>query len=207
MSLSPLSLDLVLTTGLPALAFAAVMVGSPGPANMAFLASGAAVGYRRTVPFIIGAISGFMVLIVALAAGLGEALERLPALALAMKIASSVYILYLAYKIATAPVTDVGTAKPAVGFWPGTVVHPLNPKAWAMQLTALSQFIDPASPYWPQALFVMLAFLVVAFPLNSAWALAGRGVRSLIHRPDRLRALNITLAVLTVLVVGVALVL
>lgn len=207
MSAAPTVLELFVHTGVPALAFAIAMVATPGPANMACMASGAAVGYWRTVPFMLGLMAGFQVLALLTAAGLGELLQRAPTLMLGMKLASVLYILWLAYRIATAP---VGLGRPdarPIGFWPGTILHPLNPKAWAMLLSAYGYFVEPTAPYWPQAATVMVAFLVVGFPLHSAWTMAGQGVRTLMHRPDRLRTLNVTMAVVMVAVVGAALVL
>lgn len=207
MTAAPTVLDLLLHTGVPALVFAFAMVSTPGPANMTCMASGAAVGYGRTVPFILGLMAGFQALALVIAAGLGEVLRQAPALMLGMKLASAGYILWLAYRIATAPVEgDRPPARP-VGFWQGVVLHPLNPKAWAMLLSAYGHFIEPAAPYGPQAAMVMLAFLVVGLPLQSAWTVAGQGMRTLVHRPDRMRTLNVTMAVVMVAVVGAALVL
>ena len=84
------------------LASAAVM-GSPGPSTMSVTAVGAAFGLRRSLDFLWGLTSGTIAVLIAVATGLFALLLSVPRLAPLLLAASGAYILYLAFKIATAP--------------------------------------------------------------------------------------------------------
>jgi threonine/homoserine/homoserine lactone efflux protein len=184
--------------------FAVSMVGSPGPVNMALMASGASFGYRRSLPFLVGSISGFLLVCLAVALGLGSLFITFPTLQIVFLFASVLYIIYLAYKVATAtPQVDDRSSHP--GYFAGVILHPLNPKAWVTIIAAYSQFVSPSSSYIGQILTIMLIFTVVSFPLNSIWCYGGNVLRRLVKSTKALRIINITLAILMVVAVGLTL--
>jgi hypothetical protein len=90
--------------------FAFALVGSitPGPNNLMLLASGVNHGLRRTVPHVAGVSLGVALMVLALGAGVAELYARHPASAVALKVASTLYMLWLAWKIATAAAPDPG---------------------------------------------------------------------------------------------------
>jgi threonine/homoserine/homoserine lactone efflux protein len=63
--------------------FAASQVGTPGPANMALLATGARYGFRRALPFMLGVAFGKQLIIWPIGFGLMELAERAPFIFLA----------------------------------------------------------------------------------------------------------------------------
>ena len=87
--------------------FAFVSSITPGPNNLMLLASGASFGLRRTVPHMLGVAVGFGAMLLALGAGLAELYRALPWAQLALKIAGSAYLLWLAWRIATARPTSI----------------------------------------------------------------------------------------------------
>ena len=89
--------------------FANVMAFTPGPNNIMLAASGVNFGFARTVPHLLGVDVGFVVLLAVFAGGLGLVFAAVPALQLALKIAGAPYMLWLAWKVASArPVDDKG---------------------------------------------------------------------------------------------------
>src|SRR3954469_3388680 len=80
--------------------FAFVSAATPGPNNVLLWASGAAFGFRRTLPHVVGTAVGLGSLAIALAAGLGALITAVPEVAVAMKLAGSIYLLWLAWQIA-----------------------------------------------------------------------------------------------------------
>ena len=122
--------------------FALSMTGSPGPANMILMASGAQYGYRKSVLLLLGTLTGFLAVGIGVAAGLGALFNLFPALRYTFLGLSAAYMLYLAYKIAFSD-PSLSNRKARAGYKAGLLVHPLNPKAWAMLIAAYSQFTQP----------------------------------------------------------------
>jgi len=88
---------------LPLIAFAFVTSITPGPNSLMLMASGANFGVRRTMPHMIGVVLGFVFMAVIVGVGLAQVFVAVPSLHTMLKAASVVYLLYLAWKIATAP--------------------------------------------------------------------------------------------------------
>lgn len=80
--------------------FAFATSASPGPVNIVSAMSGAKFGAARSVPYVMGATIGFVAIL--LFAGSGLFITRYPLLAKSLAIASALYMLYLAYAIASA---------------------------------------------------------------------------------------------------------
>jgi threonine/homoserine/homoserine lactone efflux protein len=175
------------------LSFAVAMIATPGPANMLLFASGLNVGFRRTIPFLGGVLRGFQVVSLAAAAGLGGLLLAIPEVAVGLRAASVAYILYLAVRIAMSrPRSDAGGL--AWGFRRGVIVHPLNPKAYAMTIGAYATFAGSGDDYVVRAatIFVMLNLVGVMF--NTLWAKAGDVAEKTMTDERVLRAVNLVLA-------------
>ncbi|WP_032809136.1 LysE family transporter [Mesorhizobium sp. WSM1293] len=81
----------------------AVIMGSPGPATISVTAVGAAFGLRHSLGYAWGIILGTIAVLLVVATGVMAVLTSMPKLAPLLALASAAYILYLAFKIATAP--------------------------------------------------------------------------------------------------------
>lgn len=141
-------------------AFAATMTGTPGPNNLMVTASGANFGYWRTLPHMMGIGSGLVSMIVLVAAGLGVMFIRFPILHEILRWAGSAYLLYLAWKIASAKSsirTDQQDGAPMT-FMAAAMFQYVNPKAWMMSVTAISTFTLAGDSYWPSAGLVAVIF-------------------------------------------------
>ncbi|PJN94352.1 hypothetical protein CNY89_15015, partial [Amaricoccus sp. HAR-UPW-R2A-40] len=89
-------------------AFAFVTTVTPGPNNLMLLASGVNFGLRRSLPHVAGVTLGVVFMVLLLGAGLAEGVARLPQAGLALKVLSLGYMLWLAWKIATAAAPEAG---------------------------------------------------------------------------------------------------
>src|SRR5262249_59504769 len=89
-------------------------------------------GVRRSLPYLLGLIVGTALVLVAVATGITATLLALPALRSVLIASSAVYILWLAYRIATAPPLTAQRAPPAdaPSLPRGTVLGFANPNAW-----------------------------------------------------------------------------
>ncbi len=154
--------------------FVAVMIGTPGPANASAMASGAAVGFIRSLPFLVGIWVGFVVVIFAVAGGLGGLLIASSAVHGALKIIGFGYICYLAWKIWQMPDQNAERVTTRqFGFRDGLFLHPLNPKAYVMLMVVLSSFVSPEQNYLWQTSIIVLVTLFTGVPLNSLWCVSG----------------------------------
>jgi len=189
----PLDLLLALTV------FAFVMAFTPGPNNIMLAASGVNFGFARTLPHMAGVTIGFAVLMIACAAGLGLVFATVPALHLALKIAGAAYMLWLAFKVATAHVSGDETGAPAqpFTFWQAAAFQWINPKAVVAALSAFALYVRPghAGSDFP----TMLAVLTVA-TLGSVvtWTGFGVALRRWLQDPARARIFNVAMALLLV---------
>ncbi len=121
--------------------FAFVSSVTPGPNNMMLLASGANFGLRRSVPHMLGISIGHSFMVTMVGLGLGRMFELYPASFIAMKVVSVAYLIYLAWKIANAapPKAAQATGKP-FSFLQAAAFQWVNPKAWYMAVTAVTNF-------------------------------------------------------------------
>ena len=178
--------------------FAFATAGTPGPNNMMLLASGANFGFRRTILHILGISVGLGVMVVAMGWGLSGVFRAVPVLHEVLKWVGAAYLLWLAWKIATAN----GVSDKTIGGQPMTFLQAagfqwLNPKAWAMALGAATTY----TPEGSGSLTVLIlagTFMLVGAPCSAAWAGFGLGMRRFLDKPAALRTFNITMAVLLV---------
>jgi len=176
--------------------FAFVTSITPGPNNMMLLASGVNYGFRRTLPHMLGVSLGFGFMILAVGAGVGQAFTTFPMLYTVLKVVSVVYMLWLAWKIATAgPITakEGNAAAQPMTFLAACAFQWVNPKAWAMCLTAVAAYTVPAQ-YAVSLAAVVAAYVLVNAPSVSVWVLFGQSLRGLLADPKRVRIFNAAMA-------------
>jgi len=184
----------------PILLYAASVTVTPGPNNLMLTASGVNFGYWRTLPHITGIFIGFFTLNLLVAAGIGAVLLAVPQLHWALKIAGSIYLLWLGWNIATAGGLGKadGKAQP-MRWWQAALFQMINPKAWAMGVTGIAAFSLTGDDYWPSALAVAGMFALVSYPSCSLWALLGTQLRRALQDERKRRWFNGVLGALTAL--------
>jgi threonine/homoserine/homoserine lactone efflux protein len=179
------------------IAFIVALVGSPGPANMALMASGLTFGARPAVPFLLGTMTGFQIIFWLNVAGLYALLASAPQIFAVLRYACMAYIVYLAWIIVRSRPENPSSAARAPGFPRGVIVHPLSPKAYAMQVAAIAQFVTPER-YLADAIVVSLTFWMLGGILNGLWLMAGSWLRGATGNLRALKALRVILAALMV---------
>ena len=175
--------------------YALVMSATPGPNNLMLLASGVNFGFKRTLPHMLGISIGFMLMAIPVGLGLGALFLALPELRLGFKVAAGLYMLYLAWRIASASV--VGEAKaPArpLSFWEAAGFQFVNPKAVVMAITAMTGYAS-GDHVVASVIFVAGFFALINFPSVSIWAVFGASIRDWLSNPVRLRWFNIGMGV------------
>ncbi len=181
------------------LAFAAATAFTPGPNNIMVTASGVNFGFTRTLPHIFGITFGFVVLLVGCAAGLGAIFAAYPPLQIVLKVAGALYMLWLAWKVATsapAPVEQDEVAQP-ISFWHAALFQWVNPKAVVIALSAIAIYVRPQ--HWFADFSLLLVVFAIATVLAVAtWTGFGVALRRVLTDPRRARLFNVAMAVLLV---------
>lgn len=173
---------------------------TPGPNTMMVTASGTAFGLGRSWPHIWGVTIGFGLMIAAFGLGLGQLFHTYPTAHWYLRILGSVYLLYLAWRLAQAgdPAAKAATQKPLT-FLEAALFQWLNPKAYTLAIGVVTAFTtvqgDPLRELaWIAGLFAAITWVSLIF-----WCLFGVGIRRLLSTPRAVRIANVTLAVLLAL--------
>jgi threonine/homoserine/homoserine lactone efflux protein len=178
--------------------FAGIAAFTPGPNNTLLMASGMNFGFRRSLPVISGVAIGFPLMIGLIGLGLGRVFEFYPALYQLLKYAGAAYMLFLAWKIATAKpsATDSATGKP-LSFIQMCLFQWINPKGWVMAVTALSAY-TLSQNYYTGVATVVATFVFMGITSALTWAAFGAALKSVMTDVRYFRIINVSLAALLV---------
>ncbi|HTC10353.1 MAG TPA: LysE family transporter [Acetobacteraceae bacterium] len=189
---------------LPLLLASAVIMGSPGPSTMSVTAVGAAYGFRRSLPYACGLILGTTAVLLVVALGVVAAVLSIPHGAPILLTLSAIYILYLAFQIATAPPLsrqDSQIAAPAlVG---GFLLAIANPKAY-LAIAAVFAGTTVLADHARDAVVKMTLLTAMIVIIHLSWLLVGASLARVLHDPTLSRIVNVTLAALLVVTTALA---
>ncbi len=163
------------------------------------MTSGVKYGVGRTLPHWAGVVLGFGLMIAVVGLGLDILFERFPQILPVMRIAGSIYMIWLALKIALAK--PMGEAEPGgrpIGFLAAAAFQWVNPKAWVMALSALAAYAGVVDGYTKSVLFIAALCALMAIPCSGVWMVFGASLRRLLNDPRVIRPFNWTMAALLV---------
>jgi threonine/homoserine/homoserine lactone efflux protein len=195
--------------GLPGFILAGfALAGSPGPATLSLAAAGAAFGPRRSLGYMVGQITGLMIVMGITASGMVGLLLAVPGVAPVVLAASAAYFVYLAIRIATAPpLTDAAIESRRPSFPAGFLLSLLNPKGYAAMAALFSGFILVRERIAMDAAMKVAVLVVIIVAVDIAWLIAGAAMTALFRNPRMNRIVNIGFAALLVASVAAALLL
>lgn len=189
------------------------LMGSPGPATLSLASLGAAFGFRTCLRYLLGIIAGTTAVLLIVATGVTAILSAQPVLLVGMQLVAGAYIVYLAWKIATAPIgptaeeTEGESVLLVASFLPGLGLAIANPKAFAaIGAVYAGHSILPAQAGIDAALKVA-ALTGVIVVVNTAWLAFGSTFSRFLTNPVIGRTINVTFALLLLASVGMALLL
>jgi threonine/homoserine/homoserine lactone efflux protein len=183
------------------------LMGSPGPATLSTAAVGATYGARRGLPWLAGIVAGTATVLLLIATGVTALVLAIPALKLAITVLAAAYILYLAWRIATAPplLKQAGEAR-APAFPGGYLLAVANPKAFAaIGAVYAGHSVVPGDLVLDSAVKIAALTLVIVV-VNGTWLVFGALIAQVLHDPRKGRIANIVFAVLLVVSVALALI-
>ncbi len=164
---------------------------TPGPNNMMLMASGVNYGFRRTLPHMAGVIGGFTLMTLLLGLGLGQLFTAYPAAHTVLKVAGGTYLLFLAWKVATAARVEEGeiAAGAPMTFVQAVLFQWVNIKAWFMGITALATY-TVATRYAAGVAIIVAVFFLNSIFTSILWTLFGTGLRHILADPRYYRWIN-----------------
>ncbi len=193
----------MLTNFLPTITFILIATFSPGPSNISSAAMGVLHGYRKTLPFLLGMVAGFLVLMSTCAWAATTVMRVFPVLQPILKYVGALYIVYLAYGMLKASYTFAtdeqgNTIGEPLGFGKGFVLQALNPKLVVYGLALFATFFAPLAQQPLQIALVVPLLACVAFCATSIWTLGGTLIKTQLRQPKMQMAINVLLSLLLI---------
>ncbi len=174
---------------------------TPGPNNIMLLSSGLTFGYKKTIPHMLGVVIGFPLMALLVGLGLGKIFESYPAILTILKIVGTVYLLWLAWKIAnsTPSLNENANNSTPLKFMPIVLFQWVNPKNWIKIITAMSVYVNSAENALSQILVITIVFLATVIVSANTWTLGGVALKRFIKNKKAIRVFNISMATLLIL--------
>jgi threonine/homoserine/homoserine lactone efflux protein len=183
-----------------------VIMGSPGPSTMSVTAVGAVYGFRRSLKYASGLIVGTTAVLLAVAIGIVTIVLSIPHAARILVAVSAVYMLYLAFRVATAPPLAGQRGKVAAPAFAGGLLLAIgNPKPYlaiAAVFAGTSIFGEDRVLDAAVKTALLTAMIVI---IHMCWLSAGALLSRVLQDPTSSRVINISLAASLVVVTVFAL--
>ena len=176
--------------------FGFVAAVTPGPNNLILWASGTEFGFRRSIRHVLGTAIGIGAMALGVAAGIGTLVTAVPGIALAMKVAGTGYLLYLAWQVAGASALTRTTISRPLGLRQGAAFQLINPKSWIFALSAMTTFRPVDMPVIAGSLAVAVTMMLVVVPTAALWAAAGELIGQVLSGTRSARIVGLVLAAL-----------
>jgi threonine/homoserine/homoserine lactone efflux protein len=180
-------------------ALAAVLVAIPGPSVLFTISRPLTIGRGAALYTVAGNELGLCVQVAAVAFGAGALIERSAEIFTIVQWAGAAYLAYLGVQairhrrsMAEALAPRLAPVRPVRAMRDGFVVGATNPKSIVFFVATLPEFTGRAAGHVPvqaQMLIVGALFPVIAFVLDSVWALAAGTARQWLARSPRRLAL------------------
>ncbi|MFN8677746.1 MAG: LysE family translocator [Thermomicrobiales bacterium] len=172
-----------------------VAAGSPGPSIAALVSRVLTRGFRDVLPFLAAMWLGEVLWLTLAVAGLAAIAETFHLLFVGIKWAGIAYLLYLAWKMWTAPATvDAATLAPDRSpvrmFFAGLAVTLGNPKIMVFYLALLPSIINLETITLLGWAELALTLLVVLIGIDLTWSLLAVKARTFLRTPRAVRVTN-----------------
>lgn len=181
---------------LPGFLIAALaLASSPGQATLSLAAAGAAFGARRGIGYLVSIVVGMVAVMAIVASGMVGLLLAMPGVAPVVAVLASLYFLWLALRITTAPPLSEEGARgepPAVAA--GLLLSLVNPKGDVAMAALFSGFTLLPERLAADAALKLFVLTLVITAMNVAWLLAGAALTRCFRDPRGNRIINLAFA-------------
>ena len=172
---------------------------SPGPNNIVASYSGFNFGVAKTFPHMLGVIFGFTSVVSVLNFGLINIFKLYPLIQEILKISGSIFLVYLAYKIAFSKNTKESKKENPVKFIETFLFQYLNPKGVTVAIIVVSTYVELGENYFNYATQVILFAFVVSLSSITFWTFVGKYLRKFATNEKYIKYFNYVMSVLLLL--------
>jgi threonine/homoserine/homoserine lactone efflux protein len=186
------------------------LLGSPGPGIAALIVAGRTLGSTGALPFFLAMQAGLALAAALSATGLATVIGVVPGLRLTLTLASAGYLLWLAWSIATSPVSgSIGADERDRGLTlaGGFTLGAANPKAYLAFASLFGSFalVDPAYG-WQDSVLKGVVCITVTAVVDFAWVLVGVALGRIQLTATAERAMNLSMGGAILLALGITLI-
>ena len=172
---------------------------TPGPNNVVASYSGFNFGIAKTVPHILGVTLGFTSLVLFLTIGLINIFKLFPIIQLIIKYLGTLFLLYLAYKIAFSSGSREIKKENPVKFIETFLFQYLNPKGVSVAIIVVSTYVELGSNYVSYATQVVLLAFLFSSTSITLWTFIGKFLRKFATNQKFIKYFNYVMSVLLLL--------
>jgi threonine/homoserine/homoserine lactone efflux protein len=168
---------------------------TPGPNNAVASYSAFNFGFKKTIPLIIGVGLGYTTLVILINFVLISIFKTYPIIQEIIRILGTVFLVYLAYKIATSNTSNNEKKTNPVTFYDTFVFQFINPKGVMAATTLISKFVDQDN-YISTSVMVIIVCSLTAFSSITAWTLLGKFLRKFATNNSFIKRFNYVMSML-----------
>ena len=163
---------------------------SPGPNNIDASYSGFNFGVIKTFPHMLGVIFGFTSVVCVLNFGLINIFKLYPLIQEILKISGSIFLVYLAYKIAFSKNIKENKKENPVKFIETFFFQFLNPKGVIVAIIIVSTYVEGGNNFINYSFWVILVSFVCALISITFWTFVGKFFRRFARNEKFIKVFN-----------------
>ncbi len=172
---------------------------TPGPNNVVASYSGFNFGIVKTIPHILGVTLGFTSLVLFLTIGLINVFKLFPIIQVIMKYLGTLFLIYLAYKIATSTTSNETKKENPVKFIETFLFQYLNPKGVTVAIIVVSTYVELGENYVNYATQVIVLALLFSSTSITLWTFIGKFLRKFATNEKFIKYFNYVMSCLLLL--------
>ncbi len=169
---------------------------SPGPNNIVASYSGFNFGVIKTFPHMMGVIFGFTSVVCVLNFGLINIFKLYPLIQEILKISGSIFLVYLAYKIAFSKNIKENKKENPVKFIETFFFQFLNPKGVIVAIIIVSTYVESGSNFINYSFWVILVSFLCALISITFWTFVGKFFRRFATNEKFIKVFNYVMSCL-----------
>ncbi len=172
---------------------------TPGPNNVVASYSGFNFGIVKTIPHILGVTLGFTSLVLFLTIGLINVFKLFPIIQVIMKYLGTLFLIYLAYKIAISTTSNEIKKENPVKFIETFLFQYLNPKGVTVAIIVVSTYVELGENYVNYATQVIVLALLFSSTSITLWTFIGKFLRKFATNEKFIKYFNYVMSCLLLL--------